>query len=72
MGWHGSCSGPSDQGGATDGDIDVAFGLIIASWQWPTAGYLEKAISVIKVLKKMVVDCKSSSGETIKSFDNGI
>lgn len=71
MGWHGSCSGPSDQGGATDGDIDVAFGLIIASWQWPNAGYLEKAISVVKVLKKMVVDCKSSTGETIKALTMG-
>jgi endoglucanase len=54
MGWRGSCSGPSDQGGATDGDVDVALGLIVASWQWPNAGYLEKAKAVITVLKKMI------------------
>ncbi len=71
MGWRGSCGGPSDQGGATDGDVDVAFGLIIASWQWPDAGYREKAKDVIKVLKKMVVDCKSAGGESIKALTMG-
>lgn len=71
MGWHGSCGGPSEQGGATDGDVDVAFGLIIASWQWPTAGYLEKAQAVIKVLKKMVVNCKSATGDSIKCLTMG-
>jgi endoglucanase len=71
MGWHGSCSGPSDQGGATDGDVDVALGLIVASWQWPNAGYLEKAKAVIKVLKKMVVNCKSAKGDSIKALAMG-
>jgi endo-1,4-beta-D-glucanase Y len=71
MGWKGSCGGPSDRGGATDGDIDVAFGLIIASWQWPDAGYLEKAIEVIKVLKKMVVPCKSADGDSILALTMG-
>jgi len=71
MGWHGSCGGPAAQGGATDGDVDVAFGLIIASWQWPDAGYLEKAIDVIKVLKKMVVPCKSADGDSILALAMG-
>jgi endo-1,4-beta-D-glucanase Y len=71
MGWHGSCSGPSDQGGATDGDVDVALGLIVASWQWPKAGYLEKAIAVIKVLKKMVVTCKDAKGNEIYALTMG-
>jgi endoglucanase len=71
MGWQGSCSGPSAQGGATDGDVDVALGLIVASWQWPNAGYLEKAKAVITVLKKMVVNCKSASGDSIKCLTMG-
>ena len=71
MGWRGSCGGPSDQGGATDGDVDVALGLIVASWQWPNAGYLEAAKKVITVLKKMVVDCKAANGETIKTLTMG-
>ncbi|MBN1577083.1 MAG: hypothetical protein JW913_11050 [Chitinispirillaceae bacterium] len=71
MGWHGSCSGPAAQGGATDGDVDVAFGLIIASWQWPDAGYLEKAKAVITVLKKMVVNCKSADGDSILALTMG-
>jgi endo-1,4-beta-D-glucanase Y len=71
MGWHGGCGGPSDQGGATDGDVDVALGLIVAHWQWPNAGYLEKAIAVIKVLKKMVVNCKDAKGDSIKCLTMG-
>ena len=71
MGWHGSCGGPADQGGATDGDVDVAFGLIIASWQWPDAGYLEAAKKVITVLKKMVVSCKSADGDSILALTMG-
>ncbi len=71
MGWHGSCGGPADQGGATDGDVDVALGLIVASWQWPNAGYLEKAKAVITVLKKMVVNCKSAKGDSIKALTMG-
>jgi endo-1,4-beta-D-glucanase Y len=71
MGWHGSCSGPADQGGATDGDVDVALGLIVASWQWPNAGYLEKAKAVITVLKKMVVNCKSAKGDSLKALAMG-
>lgn len=59
MGWQGSCSGPAQRGGATDGDIDVAFALIIASWQWPDGGYREKAVAVINNLKKVVVTCGS-------------
>jgi endo-1,4-beta-D-glucanase Y len=71
MGWRGSCSGPSDQGGATDGDVDVALGLIVASWQWPNAGYREKAQAVIKVLKKMVVNCKIAGNDSIKTLTMG-
>ena len=56
MGWIGQCGGNSN-GAATDGDVDVAFSLIVASWQWPDGDYLEKARAVIKNLKKVVVKC---------------
>jgi endo-1,4-beta-D-glucanase Y len=32
---------------ATDGDLDVAFALLLADKQWPNSGYLEKAKAVI-------------------------
>jgi endoglucanase len=56
MGWIGQCGGNSNSS-ASDGDVDVAFSLIVASWQWPDGGYLEKAKSVITNLKKVVTDC---------------
>jgi endoglucanase len=56
MGWIGQCDGNSNCS-ASDGDVDVAFSLIIASWQWPDGDYLEKAKSVITNLKKVVTPC---------------
>jgi endoglucanase len=61
MGWKNNCSGFEDQGSATDGDIDVASGLIVAHWQWPDAGYDDKARSVIGALKNMILDCSGTS-----------
>jgi endo-1,4-beta-D-glucanase Y len=58
MGWIGQCGGNGNCS-ASDGDVDVAFSLIIASWQWPTGGYLEKAKPVITNLKKVVTTCGS-------------
>jgi endo-1,4-beta-D-glucanase Y len=56
MGWQGHCNGSSD-GCATDGEIDVAFALIVASWQWPDGGYLEKARAIMTNMKKLIVTC---------------
>lgn len=57
MAWDQTCQGFNDQGSATDGDIDVASGLIVAHWQWPNDGYDEKARSVISNLKRMIAEC---------------
>ncbi len=57
MGWSVTCEGFLDSASATDGDIDTASGLIVAHWQWPDAGYDEKARTVIGSLKQMIVDC---------------
>jgi endoglucanase len=56
-GWQTNCGGVSDSGAATDGDIDVASGLVVAHWQWPTAGYDEKAKTLLTNLRKMLLDC---------------
>jgi endo-1,4-beta-D-glucanase Y len=57
MAWHTSCGGVSDSGAATDGDIDVASGLVVAHWQWPNDGYDDKALEVISNLEQMIADC---------------
>ncbi len=58
MGWKvNGCDNFEDRGSATDGDIDVACALIVADWQWPDAGYKEKAKELITTLKKMIANC---------------
>jgi endo-1,4-beta-D-glucanase Y len=57
MGWKVTCAGFEDRGAATDGDIDVACGLVVASWQWPNSGYEEKAKTLITNLKKVITTC---------------
>jgi endo-1,4-beta-D-glucanase Y len=54
MAWNVSCNGINDPGSATDGDIDVAFALIVAYNQWG-GDYLEQAKNVIQVIKNSVV-----------------
>ena len=54
MAWNVSCDGINDPGSATDGDIDVAFALIVASNQWQ-GDYLQEAKDVIQVIKNSVV-----------------
>ena len=56
-GWRTNCDGVQDSGAATDGDIDVASGLVVAHWQWPDAGYDAKAKAVITNLRKVILDC---------------
>jgi endo-1,4-beta-D-glucanase Y len=66
MGWIGQCGGNSNCS-ASDGDVDVAFGLIVASWQWPDGDYAEKAKAVLTNLKKAVTACGS-----VKALQMGI
>ncbi|MGD2034398.1 MAG: glycosyl hydrolase family 8, partial [Bacteroidales bacterium] len=54
MAWNVSCDSINDPGSATDGDIDVAFALIVASGQWG-GNYFEEAVNVIEVIKNSVV-----------------
>jgi endoglucanase len=44
----GGCQVPSGQtDSATDGDLDIAYALLLANRQWPGGGYLQKAMAVI-------------------------
>jgi endo-1,4-beta-D-glucanase Y len=61
MGWKATCSGFIDQGSATDGDIDVASGLLVAHWQWPDGGYGEQAKAILSNLKRVIASCSGKS-----------
>jgi len=50
MAWEVTCTGIADSGSATDGDIDVAFALIVAHSQWKE-DYLIEADSILTILK---------------------
>ncbi len=50
MAWNVTCGGFIDQGSATDGDLDVAFALLVAYDQWG-GNYLIEADSIISILK---------------------
>lgn len=69
MGWKTTCSGYEDMGSATDGDIDVAFSLIVAYWQWG-GGYLEEAKKVIKNLEKLIVSCNGGLSALCGGYKN--
>jgi endo-1,4-beta-D-glucanase Y len=48
----GGCKIPTGQSdSATDGDLDIAFALLLAEKQWPGNGYLAKAQAVIADIK---------------------
>lgn len=60
MGWSVTCDGFEDEGSATDGDLDVGFSLIVASWQWG-GDYLQEAREVIERCELLIKDCDGVS-----------
>ncbi len=60
MAWLTSCGGVSDAGSASDGDLDVAFAMVVASWQWGES-YRKEAIDLITTVKKLITDCNGTS-----------
>jgi endo-1,4-beta-D-glucanase Y len=68
MGWHVTCSGftTSDggDGSATDGDTDIAFGLVVAAAQWGGT-YLQQAKDYLAVLKSVDFVTCSPSGRNV-------
>lgn len=59
-GWKYGCNGVSESGSATDGDLDVAYSLVVAYWQWGDA-YLEEAKKTINTCKKLITNCSGTS-----------
>jgi endo-1,4-beta-D-glucanase Y len=51
MAWSVTQDGITDPGSATDGDLDVAFSLIVAYRQWG-GNYLDEAKNIISILKQ--------------------
>jgi endo-1,4-beta-D-glucanase Y len=60
MAWKTSCNGVNDAGSASDGDLDVAFSLVVATWQWGES-YKSEATKAITTVKKLIVDCSGTS-----------
>jgi endo-1,4-beta-D-glucanase Y len=60
MAWQTNCGGIISSGSASDGDLDVAFSLVVASWQWGGT-YKDEAIKTIKTVKKLITNCSGSS-----------
>lgn len=56
MAWKVTCGGVNDGGSASDGDLDVAFAMVVASWQWGDS-YKTEAVKVINTVKKLIVSC---------------
>ncbi len=68
MGWHVTCSGATtDDGGsgsATDGDTDIAYGLLVAAQQWG-GSYAAEARTYLATLKKADFTTCPSSGRNL-------
>jgi endoglucanase len=59
MAWDVTCDRINDPGSATDGDLDVAYSLIVAYYQWGE-NYLDEAKTIISILKEhYFVKCES-------------
>lgn len=59
MAWNVTCDSINDPGSATDGDIDVAFALVVAHDQWG-GDYLKEAKEIITVIRNsVIVTCDS-------------
>ncbi len=64
MAWLVTCDGVEDPGSATDGDIDVAFSLIVASQHWGDS-YLNEAKEIIEILSSSVLTTCTVDGQTV-------
>ncbi len=60
MAWSVTCEGFVDRGSATDGDLDVAFSLIVAYWQWG-GDYLDQARALITKCRMLIKNCDGVS-----------
>jgi endoglucanase len=64
MSWLTNCEGIVDPGSATDGDLDVAFALVVADRQWGGT-YLESAKEILAIVKNNLIDQCTVNGKTV-------
>lgn len=70
MAWSVTCDEINDQGSATDGDVDVAFALIVASKHWGEE-YLDAAKEIIELIQsKLILTC-TVDGQSVKILGPG-
>ena len=60
MAWRqlGSCASSSDRNSASDGDLNIAFGLLLAHMQWGSTGpinYRAEALKVLAAIRQHVI-----------------
>lgn len=60
MDWKVSCGGGGDGGSASDGDLDVAYAMVVAAWQWGES-YESEAKKIISTVKKLITQCNGTS-----------
>ncbi len=65
MGWKVTCDGIIDPGSATDGDLDVAFALIVANKQWNDPAYLADAREILQIIRTNLVLPCTSNGKNV-------
>jgi endoglucanase len=65
MAWAVTCDGFTDKGSATDGDIDVAFALIVASKQWSGGTYLDDAKAILTLIRDNLFKSCTVGGQSI-------
>jgi endo-1,4-beta-D-glucanase Y len=65
MAWKVTCDGIADPGSASDGDVDVAFALIVASKQWEGT-YLQDAKDILQIIKdNLILSCNVDGQEVL-------
>jgi endo-1,4-beta-D-glucanase Y len=75
MGWHTTCSGFTTNdygnGSATDGDTDIAFGLLVASYQWGGTYKADALAYIANLRQKGFNDCAAGVVMANNGFNNG-
>lgn len=70
MAWDVTCDDIADPGSATDGDVDVAFALIVASTLWDDE-YMEAAKEILNIVSSSVIKTCTVEGRSIKILGPG-
>lgn len=70
MAWSVTCDDIIDPGSATDGDVDVAFALIVASKLW-AGSYLDDAKEILEIISSSVIKTCAVDGSSIKILGPG-